>query len=427
MFTALTVSSGRIYLEKMGDSMESAQASRARFSELMSAVNPLTKTAEPSVAVAMSVLIVEGFCIRDDPAKMSRLTEINTQLEELLVQAKTGSEQERARVAQEKLARAAARYRAYTLGKEVVAEVEIVGSVVERLKARAPVVADLYTPSSLDAAEVVDRLEFDTIEPMTALERLKGAQKTLENLSSILNTVIQSETVAAANDVNAKLRQLLDENTESKLWKSIYSDMVQEANRTADLARAFGWQRLDLHDAYYAACSDAEQVVGSVAASRLPLKEASIKMRDVVVRLRAILRRSGYYSHSAPKEAYESAVGERARYASAEQTDPGAARAEHTTRSEERNSSTDQSMTPSEFDPYGVLGISPRATTQEILDAYRSMTREYHPDLFASDEHSWVREAASTKMEQVNEAWSVLGTPETRAEFDRLQACRERY
>jgi DnaJ-class molecular chaperone len=55
------------------------------------------------------------------------------------------------------------------------------------------------------------------------------------------------------------------------------------------------------------------------------------------------------------------------------------------------------------------------------------MTREYHPDLFASDEHSWVRETAATKMEQVNEAWSVLGTPETRAEFDRLQARRNRY
>jgi curved DNA-binding protein CbpA len=84
-------------------------------------------------------------------------------------------------------------------------------------------------------------------------------------------------------------------------------------------------------------------------------------------------------------------------------------------------------MAPSVFDPYGVLGISPRATQQEILEAYRSMTREYHPDLFASDEHSWVRETAATKMEQVNEAWSVLGTPETRAEFDRLQARRNRY
>jgi len=148
-------------------------------------------------------------------------------------------------------------------------------------------------------------------------------------------------------------------------------------------------------------------------------------MRDVVVRLRAILRRSGYYSHSAPKEAYESAVRERARYASAEETDPGTAQAEHTTRSEGKYSSTDRSIAPSEFDPYGVLGISPRATQQEILDAYRSMIREYHPDLFASDKHAWVRETASARMGQVNEAWSMLGTPEDRAEFDRLHVERD--
>lgn len=29
------------------------------------------------------------------------------------------------------------------------------------------------------------------------------------------------------------------------------------------------------------------------------------------------------------------------------------------------------------------------------------MIREYHPDVFASDGHSWAREAASTKTEQV--------------------------
>ena len=122
-------------------------------------------------------------------------------------------------------------------------------------------VVDLYAPSSLDASEVVDRLEFDMIEPITALERLRSFQETPGNLSSMLNTgpaccpacvrlppgnlssmlntVAHCETVTVANDMNAELRQCLDKDIENRLWKGIYSDMAQEANRTADLARAY--------------------------------------------------------------------------------------------------------------------------------------------------------------------------------------------
>ena len=32
------------------------------------------------------------------------------------------------------------------------------------------------------------------------------------------------------------------------------------------------------------------------------------------------------------------------------------------------------------INPYGVLGVSPSATDEEIKKAYRALSRKYHPD-----------------------------------------------
>ena len=59
--------------------------------------------------------------------------------------------------------------------------------------------------------------------------------------------------------------------------------------------------------------------------------------------------------------------------------------------------------------PYDVLGVSASATTEELRRAYRARLRSAHPDTGgdAQDFHA------------VQAAWDLVGTPETRAAYDR--------
>lgn len=61
-------------------------------------------------------------------------------------------------------------------------------------------------------------------------------------------------------------------------------------------------------------------------------------------------------------------------------------------------------------DPYRVLGVSPNASIREIRDAYRRRARMAHPDLAGEDGASWMRD--------LNAAWEILKTPESRSEYD---------
>jgi curved DNA-binding protein CbpA len=56
-----------------------------------------------------------------------------------------------------------------------------------------------------------------------------------------------------------------------------------------------------------------------------------------------------------------------------------------------------------------VLGVDPRADPAEIRAAYRTLAREHHPD---------VDGGSSAHMAVLNEAWSVLGSPDMRAHDD---------
>jgi hypothetical protein len=67
-------------------------------------------------------------------------------------------------------------------------------------------------------------------------------------------------------------------------------------------------------------------------------------------------------------------------------------------------------------DYYGALEIEPTASGQEIKSAYRKLARKYHPDVNPGDT------AAEDKFKEIGEAFSVLGDPGKRSNYDVLWA-----
>lgn len=56
---------------------------------------------------------------------------------------------------------------------------------------------------------------------------------------------------------------------------------------------------------------------------------------------------------------------------------------------------------------YTVLGLTTKATVQEVRSAYRKLMKRYHPDLFATAEPGQ-REEAEEKAKQINEAYRAV-------------------
>ena len=57
------------------------------------------------------------------------------------------------------------------------------------------------------------------------------------------------------------------------------------------------------------------------------------------------------------------------------------------------------------INPYGVLGVSPSATDEEIKKAYRALSRQYHPDANINNPN---KEQAEEKFKEVQQAYEQI-------------------
>jgi DnaJ-class molecular chaperone len=66
-------------------------------------------------------------------------------------------------------------------------------------------------------------------------------------------------------------------------------------------------------------------------------------------------------------------------------------------------------------DYYGILGVSPDASTRQIKAAYRRLAFQHHPDRNRDNPRS------SEAMRRINEAYAVLSSPSKRSEYDEFR------
>jgi len=66
-------------------------------------------------------------------------------------------------------------------------------------------------------------------------------------------------------------------------------------------------------------------------------------------------------------------------------------------------------------DYYQILGVPGNATNEQIKKAYRKLAMQYHPDRNPGKE-KWANE----KFKEINEAFSVLGDPKKRKQYDQF-------
>jgi curved DNA-binding protein len=72
-------------------------------------------------------------------------------------------------------------------------------------------------------------------------------------------------------------------------------------------------------------------------------------------------------------------------------------------------------------DYYKILGVEKNSDQKEIKKAYRTLARQYHPDVNPGDK------AAETRFKEINEANEVLSDPEKRRKYDELGENYQRY
>ncbi len=72
-------------------------------------------------------------------------------------------------------------------------------------------------------------------------------------------------------------------------------------------------------------------------------------------------------------------------------------------------------------DYYKILEIHPDASLEVMNNAYRTLVRKYHPDLY----HTSHKGRMNEKMQEINEAYNILSTTHSRMEYDRRYRTRQ--
>lgn len=78
------------------------------------------------------------------------------------------------------------------------------------------------------------------------------------------------------------------------------------------------------------------------------------------------------------------------------------------------------------MDLYSILGVEPTATQEELRDAYLARTRVIHPDRFDPQQQPQEWKKANEMLAELNEAYSILRSPQSRAEYDRIRTGKQR-
>ena len=81
---------------------------------------------------------------------------------------------------------------------------------------------------------------------------------------------------------------------------------------------------------------------------------------------------------------------------------------------------TERRMRYQEPDYYAVLGVLPSVEQAALAAVYRALLKKYHPDVFEGS-----KAEAEQITKELNEAYEVLGDPETPAQYDARRAASQ--